>query len=215
MYADAGLLVDGPGAAWTGAAGESDGGGGAARPSRAALSASALALRASLSSWILRLMASLAATSAAFSRLFFSASLICSFFWSSSFASCVSLVDFRRISSFRFFSCLSTSDSPARLAAARSRSSLMRACFCSSVRGAISSVDSAKSVWPDFPAWNSACAWLRNFLEHSLQIRLAAVGSSVASPVLEEGAAAAMEALISSRGVSWFLSSQSTAPWTV
>ncbi len=49
--------------------------------------------------------------------------------------------------SFRFASSLSADDWPALLALSFSRSSSSLAFFCSSVSGAISSVDSEKSVW--------------------------------------------------------------------
>lgn len=49
--------------------------------------------------------------------------------------------------SFRFCSSLSVTDWAARFALSRSRSSSSLAVFSSWVRGAISSVDSEKSVW--------------------------------------------------------------------
>ena len=69
----------------------------AERPSRSAFSRSDLKRRSSLSAAMRALIFSLAAASAAFSRRLAAASLICSFFASSSFRSWVSLVDLRRI----------------------------------------------------------------------------------------------------------------------
>src|SRR5579859_5974217 len=83
-----------------------------------------------------------------FSCLFLAASLICSFTFNCSLISWLSLVFFLLISSLRFLSNLSCSDIPARLAANFSLSSCSLAFFSSSVRGAISSVDSEKSWCP-------------------------------------------------------------------
>ncbi len=58
--------------------------------------------------------------------------------------------------SFRFLSALSWSKLPDRFSASLRRSSSSLAFFSSSVSGAISSVDSAKSTCPVFVAWNSA-----------------------------------------------------------
>ena len=83
------------------------------------------------------------------------------------------------LTSLRFCSILSCADVPARLSAALRRSSSNLAFFSSSVRGAISSVDSAKSVCSVLVAWNSACAWLRNFFPQLLQIRLRATSPAL------------------------------------
>jgi len=95
VYADAGFDVTGPEFAAGAATGWCTAG---ARPSRSAFSFAAFRRRSSLSASILDLIRCLAAISSCFSLRFFSASLICSFFWRSSFISWVSLVDFRRIS---------------------------------------------------------------------------------------------------------------------
>ena len=95
VYAEAGFEVTVP-SATAGAAGAS--GSGAALPARSAFSRSDLRRRFSLSCWIFFRIASLAAWSSSFSWRFFAASLICSFFFRSSLASCVSLVFFFLIS---------------------------------------------------------------------------------------------------------------------
>jgi len=95
VYADAGFEDTGPDVVAKGAA---DADAATARPSRSAFSFSAFSRRSSLSAAIFALIFSLASLSASFSRLFAAASLICSFFWSSSLRSCVSFVDFFRIS---------------------------------------------------------------------------------------------------------------------
>ena len=119
-------------------------------------------------------------------------SLRSSFFAKSSFMSCVSLVLFRRISSFRFLSSLSCSDVPALFSASFVRSLEHSVCstvypclyscgdltysssfafFSSSVKGAISWVDSSKSLCPVLLAWNSAWATLRSCRPQSLHKR--------------------------------------------
>ena len=163
VYADAGFEATGPEVVARGAA--DFGAAGGARPSRSAFSFSVLNRRSSLSAAIFALILSLAAISSCFSLRFAAASLSCSFFFRSSLISCVSLVLFRRISydpsqlalstqiqqclaSFFFLSNLSCSDVPDRFSASFLLNSSSLAFFSSSVRGAISSVDSEKSTWP-------------------------------------------------------------------
>lgn len=117
--------------------------------------------------------------------------------------------------SFLFLSILSCSDCTARFAASFSRSSVRRAFFSSSVRGASSSVDSEKSTCSVFDAWNSACAWLLNFFPHSLQTRLRGSSPSLRAGPSSSCAASAAAALISSSGLSWFASSHSRAACTM
>ena len=161
VYADAGFEATGPDDTLVEAAG---GASAIARPSRSAFSFSALRRRSSLSAAIFCLIRSLAVISSCFSFPFAAASLSCSFFFRSSLMSWVSLVLLRRIScilvlvsyarlrlfqkpaSFLFLSALSCSDPPARFSASLFRISSSLAFFSSSVKGAISSVDSAKST---------------------------------------------------------------------
>jgi hypothetical protein len=206
VYAEAGFEVGGAAAIGAAAAVV----GGAARPSRSAFSFSMRNLLSSLSAAILAWILFLAAMSSSFSCLFFAASLICSFTFSCSLISWLSFVFFLLISSLRFLSILSCSDIPARLAANFSRSSSSFAFFSSSVRGAISSVDSEKSWCSVLDAWNSACAVDRNFLPHSLQTRLRA-----ASPGCRAGGSASADSLRSSSVFDEFVSSQSMASCTV
>ena len=165
----------------------------------------------------------------------------CSFFFKSSLASWVSFVLLRLISSLRFLSILSWSDVPARFSANFCRSlqfawsngsflvritqkkiepySSNLAFFSSSVKGAISSVDSAKSACPVLLAWNSAWATLRSFRPHSLHNSdfASSPGCSAAASVFGSVSAALSASLarMSSRDFSWFFSSQSMAPWTL
>ncbi|KZL68436.1 hypothetical protein CI238_00177, partial [Colletotrichum incanum] len=120
--------------------------GSGALPSLAALASSALRRRSSLSASILALMRRFASRSSCFSWRFLAASLICSLRCNSSLASWVSLVAFMRIFSLRLASSLSKTACFAFFSLSCSRSSASLAFFCSSVKGAISSVDSEKSV---------------------------------------------------------------------
>jgi hypothetical protein len=81
------------------------------------------------------------------------------------------------------------------------------------VRGATSSTDSSKSVWPVRSAWAVAAVWVRNFLLHSLQRREFAWGSAGASSEAVGGFV--RDSLISEMSLSWLAESQSIAGSTV
>jgi hypothetical protein len=133
--------------------------------------------------------------------------------------------------SFFFCSSLSRRACLAFFSAKASRNSSNRCFFSSSVRGAISSVDSSKSTCslrsrqPNlkfntvliyityvFSAWNSACAILRNFLPQTLHFMDFATSPSFRAAGSMLASVSAL--VISSRDLSWFVSSHSRAPWT-
>ena len=95
VYADAGFEATGP--AFMGIC-PTKGSNAVTRPSRSAFSFSVRFRLSSLSTKILALILSLAATSSCFSLRFAAASFSCSFFFKSSFISCVCFVLLRRIS---------------------------------------------------------------------------------------------------------------------
>lgn len=128
--------------------------------------------------------------------------------------------------SFRLASALSFSAWVALFSASLARSSSSLAAFCSSVSGAISSVDSEKSVWSVLEAWYDARASFLNRLPQSLQTSdlacspstagiLGAPSSSLSSSSWDAAAGLVACACSSSRGLSWFSSSQVRAPCTV